>query len=75
MIAIPWQIEENTIDCVLSKNELYQDEFYKTFSTRELASEYVLRNKPCLSVNDIVGKSKSSMISELVELAKSKING
>jgi len=47
----------------------------KRFSNREKASEYVLMNKPCLSVNDIVGKSKNSMISELVELAKSKING
>lgn len=51
-----------------------EHKYRKRFSSKEKASEYVLMNKPCLSVNDIVGKSKSLMIYELVELAKSKIS-
>jgi hypothetical protein len=50
---------------------------YKTFSNRELAEEYVLMNKPCLSVNDVLGITPiNRMLSESIcELAKSKING
>lgn len=51
----------------------------KRFSNREKASEYVLRNKPCLSVNDVVYGTKKAFVnneamSALVELAKSKIS-
>lgn len=53
----------------------------KSFSTIESAEEYVLMNKPCLSVNDITSISKfltkwrvESAITELKELAKSKLN-
>ncbi len=52
-----------------------------TFSTKEKAEEYVLLNKPCMSVNDLklIGKHTDFRIelsiSELEHLAKQKING
>jgi hypothetical protein len=51
----------------------------KRFSNKEKASEYVLRNKPCLSVNDVFYGTKKAFVnneamSALVELAKSKIS-
>jgi len=46
------------------------------FSTRELAEEYVLMYKPCLSAIDVINYSAftSLMRKEVIELAKSKIN-
>lgn len=51
------------------------------FSTREAAEEWVLMNKPCLSVNDIVSASRNEQegyfsfnIHSLKQLAKTKIN-
>ena len=48
-----------------------------TFSTRAKAEEYVLMNKPCLSVNDaskIIGHRISQLDSEnLITLAKSRL--
>lgn len=47
------------------------------FSTRELAEEYVLMNKPCLSANDILNLMTTKLHvtgQHIEELAKSKIN-
>lgn len=68
-------VQKSTFNILPCNHPLTEIDKWATFSSKEKASEYVLINRPCLSVNDIVGKSKSSMISELVELAKSKING
>ncbi|MFT6125768.1 MAG: hypothetical protein ACJAVA_000209 [Flavobacteriaceae bacterium] len=34
-------------------NEMKTNKYYKRFSTKEAAEEYILMNKPCLSLNDI----------------------
>lgn len=52
---------------------------YKYFSSKEKAEEYILINRPCLSVNDLledgfVSKLDSKLGVLLIELAKSKIN-
>lgn len=53
--------------------------FKDGFSTREKAREYVLMNKPCLSVNDVMSFTFSENVhikrlqEEITELAKSKI--
>ncbi len=45
------------------------------FSTKEKAEEYVLMNKPCLSINDVLGKTKypGNWCVTLKELVESKI--
>jgi len=69
-----WLLEE--IECGIDY-EISADENlnspYLTFSTKEAAEAHRLLNKPCLSVNDIIGNSKNTMKSELIELAKTKI--
>lgn len=69
----PWEIIHTKADCpgIIDKNDLN----YKRFSTKEKAEEYILLNKPCLSVNDI--KNTFPRIfdgeKELIKLVKSKI--
>jgi hypothetical protein len=50
---------------------------FKIFSTRELAEEYILMNKPCLSIKECVeisGKPRVSSLKEkLLEYVKSKL--
>lgn len=58
---------------------------YKYFSTKETAEKYILENKPCLSIKDVLkldeeinnGKTFSNYISRgmLYKLVKNKING
>jgi hypothetical protein len=49
----------------------------KTFSTYEKAQEYILMNKPCLSINDLIKHSeikiKAVDVPRLKELVKSKL--
>jgi hypothetical protein len=72
---------------VLAESALHQppyDKYYKYFSTKEKADEYVLLNKPCLSLNDLLSVwdeqasvdlyRKSPLFKNFKELAKSKIN-
>lgn len=54
---------------------------YLDFSTKEAAEEYILMNKPCLSINDIVNLNNilifrldSIVLSNLKKLVKSKLN-
>jgi hypothetical protein len=57
---------------------------YKIFSTKEAAEEYILMNKPCLSINDLISKQekKAAMdsydarmyIKNLKDLVKQKLN-
>lgn len=52
---------------------------YKWFSTKEKAEEYVLMNKPCLSINEVMNitynptETFTSTTNKLKELVKSKI--
>lgn len=47
------------------------------FSTKEAVEEYILMNKPCLSINDISSLIKDGQIwwlkEELIKLVKSKL--
>ena len=50
----------------------------KFFSTQEAAQEYILMNKPCLSINDVTKnleafKNNKFILNELKELVKSKL--
>jgi hypothetical protein len=45
----------------------------KFFSTKERAEEYILHNKPCLSINDVKGFLIEGDLKELKELVKSKL--
>lgn len=50
------------------------------FSSKEKADEYILMNKPCLSLNDIekvfkIRRTTHTALKELKELANTKING
>lgn len=50
-------------DCALYSCALNRT--YKTFSTKEAAEEYIILNKPCLSINDILkfcGSTQSDII-------------
>ena len=40
-------------DNTLLNNRIFFNSDYKHFSTKEKAEEYILYNKPCLSLNDI----------------------
>lgn len=59
--------------------KVWKNEDIKTFSTKEAAQEYVLMNKPCLSVNDALktfylSKGPNEEFSnDIKELAKDKI--
>jgi hypothetical protein len=58
---------------------------WKRFSTKELAEEYILLNKPCLSINDVrenivwclnnAAQSSKSTVERLKELVQNKVNG
>ncbi len=77
-----WNVWRNIAE---KENASFQNN-QKNFSSKELAEEYVLMNKPCLSVDDAMkildyytdGKkywTNDEFNDSLVELAKSKING
>ena len=51
---------------------------YKYFSTQEIAEQYIIENKPCLSVNDVMGlvmspKQMPDYRANLIQLAKNKL--
>lgn len=48
---------------------------YKYFSNREKAEEYILMNKPCLSINDVLSVGQRVIVDEgkLKQIVKSKI--
>ena len=49
-------------------------ERYLYFSTKEKAEEYIINNKPCLSLNDIKSILNQKYNTKFTELVKSKIN-
>lgn len=51
---------------------------YKYFSTQEIAENYIIENKPCLSVNDVMKLAMShndihNYHANLIQLAKNKL--
>ena len=48
---------------------------YKHFSTKEKAEEYIIMNKPCLSINDVLSVGQRVIVDEgkLKQIVKSKI--
>jgi hypothetical protein len=64
-------------DLELWNEKSYNCEYWKLFSTKEKAEEYILMNKPCLSFNDIktiFKKMNKINTDNLTELIKTKIN-
>ncbi len=59
---------------------IYEPQFEKYFSTKEKAEEYVINNKPCLSLKEIYDlfpgyvHSSSTLIPKLKKLVKTKLN-
>lgn len=64
-------------DKTLLNNRLFFNSDYKHFSTKEKAEEYILMNKPCLSVNDFdkltLGGPFNETIDRLKKLVKLRI--
>lgn len=50
--------------------KVYLQEHYKLFSTKEAAEEYILMNKPCLSINDICDSNGN--LFQLMAIAKDR---
>ena len=69
-----WYIDNFIIKTYITKEFSEIESSYKTFSTKEKAEEYILMNKPCLSINEVrkhlVYRIK---VSKLKELAKKKL--
>ena len=74
-------IKDWDVSAVYSLFEYRPEPNYKYFSTKEKAEEYVLNNRPLLSINDVKScehydtsmGTYNMMYSDLIELAKSKI--
>lgn len=78
--------DENWQPCIY-QNYISINEYKNAlkFSTKEKAEEYILMNKPCLSLNDIIediskatkikNVKNTNMIKSLKELVNTKING
>lgn len=65
-------------------NEKPVNKLYKVFSTKEAAEEYILMNKPCLSINDVrncINQTEIDIDNEhelnyqLLQSVKQKLNG
>jgi len=70
-----WLIEEheNGIDYDINPEDV-ADSSYLTFSSKEKVEEYILENKPCLSIKDLMILNFTSLqLREIREIAKSKI--
>lgn len=59
---------------VWKKNES-PNKLHKHFSTKEKAEEYIIMNKPCLSINDVLSVGQRVIVDEgkLKQIVKSKI--
>lgn len=59
---------------VWKKNES-PNKLHKHFSTKEKAEEYIIMNKPCLSINDVLSVGQRVIVDEgkLEQIVKSKI--
>lgn len=71
-----WQIQEE--NAVKKGLETYYKDGIPRFSSRETAVQYIIYNKPCLSINDVTKnleafKNNKFILNELKELVKSKL--
>lgn len=83
--SVYWVINnEYTYQLTICKNHitvLKNNDVYKIFSTEEKAREYVLMNKPYLSINDVISiidnssKLRIDLIRKTKELVKEKLDG
>lgn len=74
-VDIDYWIPEERIS---KKRDIYKNRGLFPFSTKEKAEEYIIMNKPCLSIEDfkkIFTNARTSIIEPLKELVKSKLNG
>ena len=66
-----WYIDNFIIKTYITREFSEIESSYKTFSTKEKAEEYILMNKPCLSINEVrkhlVYRIKVSKLKELVK--------
>lgn len=71
-----WLLNTETWEFSLCKTLFTNRTIFKAFSTEAAANEYVLRNKPCLSANDIIHHEPelgTIYHGRLLELAKQKL--
>ena len=61
-------------DNTLLNNCIFFNSDYKHFSTKEKAEEYILMNKPCLSLSDVWDNLKVKDQKEVLKFVKSKLN-
>jgi hypothetical protein len=67
-----WEVQK--ADATKKMLEYVKDvNHYRTFSTKEKAFEYVLRNKPCLSINEIGSNIPEGTLLRLLETVNSKL--
>lgn len=60
-------------DYRLADKAMITDGFVLYFSTKEAAEEYILMNKPCLSINDVLTVKEGAWFNRLKELVKSRL--
>jgi len=75
-------VQKTTFDMLCCRQTLTNPENYYIFSNEEKANNWVLMNKPVLSVNDVLavcennyGFLQNKLLDRLKEIAKSKIEG
>ena len=61
-------------DNTLLNNRIFFNSDYKHFSTKEKAEEYILMNKPYLSLSDVWDNLKVKDQKEVMKFVKSKLN-
>ena len=68
----PWGIVNTKADCqtIINKNDLS----YKRFSTKEKAEEYILMNKPVLSLSDVWDHLSIKNRKLIIPFVKNKLN-
>jgi hypothetical protein len=60
--------------CAEGEIDLFKSAY--NFSTKEAAEEYILMNKPCLSINDVLSVGQRVIVDEgkLKQIVKNKLN-
>ncbi len=69
-----WRISSEAADSIRTISLISQYSWFKFFSTKELALEYILINEPCLSISDVrrIFIINNSEMNALKEIIKSK---
>ena len=61
-------------DYNLAYNRVYNNDTYLYFSTKEKAEEYIIMNKPLLSIEDVKDHYCLGYIKDLKKLVKNKMS-